>query len=365
MPESSEAGLNTSTNLLDQSAGGITAARIYLLSMGTAQTSEPLHINTIFQTDNTIIQGKLEELHLSLHGHSSDRPSYRSIQFENVMQAIECDYIFIFDNRQVPSSRWFLDSLNHLQSGHADLLIHPAQSQGIVNQILNRFVGLLTKCKSPESNAMAFRKSAIASRHSAIRPAGKWLSVELQLRVPSEKCTFLADTNASAILSPVPRKTEFSFIKSFIDHRFGNASRLIQFCAVGFSGMLIDLTFYALFQEFFRNSGLKNYTVPIIGGTFDLAIAGFLAVWLAMSWNFILNRRLTFNDARRNSSIFRQYVTYATGNALAIGVSLLIRLWLPTQIAFFNDHKLAAALVGIILATGISFSMARYFVFKS
>jgi dolichol-phosphate mannosyltransferase len=84
-----------------------------------------------------------------------------------------------------------------------------------------------------------------------------------------------------------------------------------------------------------------------------------------MSWNFILNRRLTFNDARRNSSIFRQYVTYATGNALAIGVSLLIRLWLPTQIAFFNDHKLAAALVGIILATGISFSMARYFVFKS
>jgi dolichol-phosphate mannosyltransferase len=129
--------------------------------------------------------------------------------------------------------------------------------------------------------------------------------------------------------------------------------------------MVVDLTLYAIFQALFRDTSLKNSKVPLIGGSVDLALSGFLAVWLAMSWNFLINRRFTFNDARRNASIVRQYLTYATGNALAIGVSLVIRLWLPTQVEFFNNHKLAAALVGIVLATGISFSMARYFVFKS
>ena len=35
-------------------------------------------------------------------------------------------------------------------------------------------------------------------------------------------------------------------IKRILDARFGNYSRLVQFCIVGASGMVIDLSFYAL-----------------------------------------------------------------------------------------------------------------------
>ena len=81
-----------------------------------------------------------------------------------------------------------------------------------------------------------------------------------------------------------------------------------------------------------------------------------------MVWNFTLNRRLTFNDSR-GGSIPRQFLTYALGNALGIAVSLSLRLFLPQHSGFFTRHRLAAAVVGIIVATGISFSMSRWVVF--
>ena len=37
-------------------------------------------------------------------------------------------------------------------------------------------------------------------------------------------------------------------LKQVLDRRFGTFSRLAQFCMVGASGMVVDLTLYALFQ---------------------------------------------------------------------------------------------------------------------
>ena len=56
-------------------------------------------------------------------------------------------------------------------------------------------------------------------------------------------------------------------------------------------------------------------------------------------------------------------MTYALGNALGIAVSMSLRLFLPVNFGFFDRHRLAAAVVGIIVATGISFSMSRWVVF--
>jgi dolichol-phosphate mannosyltransferase len=96
--------------------------------------------------------------------------------------------------------------------------------------------------------------------------------------------------------------------------------------------------------------------------SWPLATAGALSILIALVWNFTLNRRLTFNDARRGS-VARQFATYALGNALGIAVSLFLRLYLPLHIGFFARHRLAAAVVGIVVATGISFSMSRWVVF--
>ena len=155
---------------------------------------------------------------------------------------------------------------------------------------------------------------------------------------------------------------DFRHFKRLADDRFGNYSRLIQFCVVGASGMVVDLSSYALFQLLFSRTWLAGVTVPVFRQSLSLAAAGALAIALALVWNFALNRRLTFNDARRGSLV-RQFLTYALGNALGIALSFSMRLILPRHFAFFHDHRLAAAVVGIVAATGISFSMSRWVVF--
>jgi dolichol-phosphate mannosyltransferase len=152
-------------------------------------------------------------------------------------------------------------------------------------------------------------------------------------------------------------------LKHVLDGRYGSFSRLIQFCVVGASGMVVDLSLYALFQLILSFTPLAAANSPRFGFSWSLAIAGALSISIALLWNFTLNRRLTFNDAR-GGSWGRQFVTYALSNALAIALSFTVRLYLPARVPFFGRHRLAAAVVGIVAATALSFSMSRWIVFK-
>jgi dolichol-phosphate mannosyltransferase len=151
-------------------------------------------------------------------------------------------------------------------------------------------------------------------------------------------------------------------VKRILDARFGNYSRLVQFCGVGASGMVIDLSFYALLQFLLSYTWLAQRQSALFGSTWHLAIAAAMSIAIALVWNFALNRRLTFNDAHRGDLV-RQFFAYVLSNALAIVLSFSVRLLLPGRFGFFARHRLAAAVVGIVAATGVSFSMARWLVF--
>jgi dolichol-phosphate mannosyltransferase len=99
-----------------------------------------------------------------------------------------------------------------------------------------------------------------------------------------------------------------------------------------------------------------------LGSSWHMAVAAGMSIAIALVWNFALNRRLTFNDAQRGN-VLRQFFTYALYNALAIILSFSVRLLLPAHVGFFARHRLVAAVVGIVAATGVSFSMARWLVF--
>jgi len=151
-------------------------------------------------------------------------------------------------------------------------------------------------------------------------------------------------------------------LKHLLDGRFGNYSRLVQFCIVGASGMVVDLSFYALWQFLLSFTWLAARKSAFFGCSWHLAIAAALSIGIALVWNFTLNRRLTFNDARKGA-VLRQFFTYVLSNALAIALSFSVRLYLPAHVGFFARHRLAAAVVGIVAATAISFTMSRWLVF--
>jgi dolichol-phosphate mannosyltransferase len=321
-----------------------------------------------FEADDWLVESRNLTLEFEVDPKDPIHPTFRSMLIERLIPQLDHDVLLIVDDFFELDPAWFHNAVELLTSGQADLVVASRNSRDWFGKLAAIGVERLTGCRAVNASALAVRTRAIGERHASIKPAGQWISLEFQLRIPSERCAVLDSQELQKpVKSPVQRLgiTELSFLKSYVDHKFGNFSRLVQFCSVGFSGMFIDLTTYAGFQTIFRKTNFIDIRVPIVNSTADLALAGFLAIWLAITWNFILNRRLTFNDSRRNSTFLRQYATYILSNALALCVSFLIRLWLPANFEFFDKHKLVAAFVGIVIATGISFNMTRYFVFAA
>ncbi|SIN81687.1 dolichol-phosphate mannosyltransferase [Singulisphaera sp. GP187] len=201
------------------------------------------------------------------------------------------------------------------------------------------------------------------ARSANLEPLGSHFTLELLARAGGQRQDLaVARGQGRRATSRRVQLDDLRHLKRLGDHKFGNISRLIQFCVVGASGMVVDLSCYALFQWLLSRTGLAAMTAPVVGGSLALAVAGAGSIALALIWNFSLNRRLTFSYARRGS-LLHQFVGYVLSNALGVALSFSLRLILPRQFTFFNRHRLAAALVGIVAATGISFTMARWFVF--
>jgi dolichol-phosphate mannosyltransferase len=238
----------------------------------------------------------------------------------------------------------------------------PSAGRGWARGLLGRLAGLLTGASDPLSGLIALRRPVFWEALDGLRPLGTKFAFELLTRTNG----LWVEVPCQAGW-PAPRPElgldDLRHLKRMADHRYGNASRLAQFCVVGASGMVVDLTCYALFQLIFDRTWLAARPVPFIGGPVSLAVAGALAIGIALTWNFWWNRRLTFSYAR-GGSILRQYFYYALSNFLGIALSFTLRLMLPSSFPFFHRHKLAAAVVGIVAATGISFSMSRWVVFS-
>lgn len=250
-----------------------------------------------------------------------------------------------------------------LSCGTADLAIASrtltAQRSGwVLGQAARPFTG----STDPLSGLVGVTRSALSTSFHTFRAVGAKFSLEMLSKVEGRRVDVAVKTSG-ATRRDRPGLDELRHLKRLADHRWGNASRLIQFCFVGASGAIIDLFCYWLFQKVFATTALTRYVVYPTKVSWSLAAAGSSAILVALLWNFTLNRRLTFSYAR-GGSLPKQCGTYIASNLPGVLVSLAFRLLLPRKSAFFNTHKLAAAVVGIVVATGLSFSMSRWVVFR-
>lgn len=280
------------------------------------------------------------------------------------------DLVAIIDTRRGYEPPDLLRLLGPLEANAADVAIgsrHLADS-GVagLRGWLGRLAGAIGKpvvgTTDPLTGLIVVGRPVLDEALATFQPIGDGYSLELLSKLRG-RWVDIAVPAGPSFRYVFPRFDGIRHVKRLADHRFGNFSRLLQFCVVGASGMVIDLSCYALLQTLLRRTPLSDYRAPVFRVHLDLAVAGLMAILIAMTWNFFLNRRLTFNDSR-GGSILRQYLTYAISNALGISLSLSLRLLLPKFVPFFGQHRLMAALVGIICATGVSFLMARWLVFN-
>jgi dolichol-phosphate mannosyltransferase len=249
-------------------------------------------------------------------------------------------------------------------AGRADLVVarRDEAGGGPVGGTAERLARRVLGASDPFSGLLALTPALARTVAGTFVPVGSRFTIDLLLRTRGRREEVPVQSGSAAPRASL-RFDDLRHVKRLADDRLGNVSRLLQFCAVGASGMVVDLTTYALLQLAFSGTWLAGLRMPVVGGPLDLAAAGALAILVALTWNFSLNRRLTFNYAR-GGSIVRQYLAYALSNALGVALSLSLRLYLPSRFGVFHDHRLAAAVVGIVAATGVSFSLARWVVFS-
>ena len=120
----------------------------------------------------------------------------------------------------------------------------------------------------------------------------------------------------------------------------------MQFLVVGGIGTLVNLA--AL-------TALVAVGVPVRG-----AVA--LAIWIAMTFNFVLNRRFSFSFAR-GGAWWSQYLRFVGASSFGAVINYALTLAILSRFAQWPPQL--AALIGIIVATGVNFIASRYLVFRA
>ena len=88
-----------------------------------------------------------------------------------------------------------------------------------------------------------------------------------------------------------------------------------------------------------------------------------VAIWIAMTWNFWTNRRLTFSYGRKGK-LAEQYIRFVLSCGLGAMFSWSISVSLASQIVMFMTHPIIAAIIGVMVGTTTNYLLSRFWVFK-
>jgi dolichol-phosphate mannosyltransferase len=194
----------------------------------------------------------------------------------------------------------------------------------------------------------------VFQRAESLNPIGYKIGLELMVKCG---CTDIAEIPihfsdrrfGHSKLSLREQINYLAHLKRLAHFKFGGWSQLAQFCMLGASGMAVDLVIYALLLR---------------AGVF-LPLARALSIFIAMSWNFVLNRRVSFSPSRFGRPIKKQYVLWLVSCGLGAAASWSVAVSLTLFTKFFAAHVFLAAILGIVVGSLLNFILARYWVFAS
>ena len=219
---------------------------------------------------------------------------------------------------------------------------------------------VFSSAKDPTSGFFAMRRDVLAGP-GELNPAGPWAGLELLVRRRCRPVREVPIDYRAGRRAPRAAVLREAFdcirhLKRLADFRFGSLSRFGQFCLVGGLGMVVDLSLYWLL--------LRLLVADPVAQSARLGIARASAIAVAMTWNFGLNRRLTFSYAR-DQNVLGQYLRYVVTNSFGALLSWTVSQMLPLLTAAFRGDAglIAAAMAGILVGLVSNFSMSHYIVF--
>lgn len=224
-----------------------------------------------------------------------------------------------------------------------------------------------TKARDPMAGFFALPRT-VFQRAEALNPVGYKIALELIVKC---RCTDIREVpihfaNRKFGQSKLNLKEQVNYIrhlKRLADHKYGWFSQLFQFCLVGGTGTVVDLVTYALLLDLAAHPLTRTLAASSTGADVMADLARAAAIWVAMTWNFFLNRRLTFSYSR-SGNMLHQYWKFVIACSVGALISFSISRVLPRVVGFFHAHLLAAAAVGILVGLVFNFTLSAKWVFR-
>ena len=209
----------------------------------------------------------------------------------------------------------------------------------------------LTSAKDPMAGFFALRRSTFLSAAETLDPSGYKIGLELIVKcgcrnVVEVPITFTDRLHGESKLSLREQINYVRHLKRLFEFRYRSWAFFGQFALVGLSGMVIDLAVYAVLLGWLLNETARG-----------------LAIWIAMTWNFFLNRNFTFSYARQ-SSLLRQYLGFCGSCLVGAVANWSTSVLLCTLNSFFAENKILAAIAGVAAGMIFNFLLCRRVVFQ-
>ena len=208
----------------------------------------------------------------------------------------------------------------------------------------------LARCSDPMSGFFATDRAWLPDLER-LRPIGYKIGLELmvrgRLRAGDVPIRFSDRGGGESKLNWRQQFNYLHHLHRLYRFRYRNAARLSGFALVGASGFVIDVLFYLSLQGL----GLEH------------RLARFLSFWPAVSWNWLLNRVLTFGERPRQPHA-RQWTMFVASSLLGLTVNVGSYALLTSYIDLFVRHRLLALVLGVCLGGVVNFLVANRFVYR-
>ena len=208
----------------------------------------------------------------------------------------------------------------------------------------------LAPVRDPMSGFFATRKDRLPDLRR-LSPLGYKIALELLVKgnFAAVKEIAIRFQQRRAGASKMTVRVQFYYLRHLrrlYTFKYPLLSELLQFASVGGSGFVIDLFCYFILQLL----GLSHLS------------ARALSFWLAGSWNWFWNRTLTFSEYEKSHRL-RQWLAFLAVCGVGFAINFGSYATLTQHVAFFQEYKVLALAVGVILGMGFNFMFSRIFVF--
>jgi len=208
----------------------------------------------------------------------------------------------------------------------------------------------LVSCSDPMAGFFATDRRVLPDLQS-LQPIGYKIALELmvrgQLRVKELPIDFRDRSLGSSKMNWRQQLNFLRHLCRLYRFKFGGIARVLCFGLVGASGFLIDVAGYLCLQWI----GLEH------------RMARFLSFWPAVTWNWRLNRSLTFSERPPQPRV-RQWGKFVASSLVGLTVNVGSYTLLTSYVDLFAHRRLLALLLGVVLGTLFNFLLANLYVYR-